>query len=277
MAGPAPIQGIQVLSNPEPELTPEQRYGGTADPRHSSIGEVARPYSWEGVYEGSHGPYGLDNQLLGVEICSFAAGDLGQDPTADLTPRTHAAPWPKGVPQSPHPEAQAEWRDQENSIHASNTGVSRRMLYSPTLHAQQDNWQGFYEVAPGTSAQDPNVPKQVGFAVGGWGSRDRSQSLAGQNQYGFDSAHSMRRYAAGSIPGNYMWMRPGGRPMFKTLAGSGQLPTGSDSPFYGQDASAAFGVQGGILTDLPYEYATPPIPAVASAAPNQAPAEIALW
>lgn len=277
MPGPAPIQGIQVLSDPEPFLTPEQRYGGTADPRHANIGEVAELYPWEGVYSGPHGPYGLDNQLLGVEICSFAAGELGQDPTADLTPRTHAAPWPKGVPQSPQPEEQAEWRAQEASIHASNTGASRRSLYNPTLHALQDSWTGIYDVAPGTSAQDPNVPKQVGFASGGFASRDRAQSLAGQNQYGFDGRHLMRRFATGSIPGNYMWMKPGGRPMFKTMAGPARPAVGEDSPFAGQDPSTSFGVHGGILTDLPYEYEAPPQPSLSQPVQDTGVPSIGLW
>lgn len=279
MPGPTPLQGIQVLRDPEPFLTPEQRYGGTADPRHENVGEVARPYSWEGVYEGSHGPYGLDNQLLGIDICSYTApaGQLGQDPTADLTPRTHAAPWPKGVPQSPHPEEQADWRSQEASIHASNTGLSRRMLFSPTLHALQDDWKGFYEVAPGTSAQDPNVPAQVGFASGGFASRDRVQSLAGQNKYGFDSAHSMRRYADGPIPGNFMWMKPGGRPLFKTMAGPAGLAVGENSPFAGQDPTMAFNTQGSVLVDLPYEYQAPPQPSLAPAVADTGVPAIGLW
>jgi hypothetical protein len=267
------------MRDPTPQATPEERYGGMADARHANVGEVARPYSWEGIYEGPHGPYGAENDLLGFDytLTTPAAGALGQDPTADLTPRTHAAPWPKGVPQSPDPETQAEWRAQEASIHASNTGASRRLLYSPTSHALQDSWQGLYEVDPGDSAQDPNVPKQVGFAVGTFASRDRAQSLAGQNQYGYDAAHLQRRYATGSIPGNYMWMQPGGRPLVKNLPGTAQVPVGNDSPFAGQSPAKFFDTHGAVLTDLPYEYSPPPQPAVSQPAPSGDVPEVAWW
>ena len=36
-----------VYVNDSPDATPEQRYGGPADPRHAVPGEQSRPYLWE--------------------------------------------------------------------------------------------------------------------------------------------------------------------------------------------------------------------------------------
>jgi len=87
----------------------------------------------------------------------------------------------------------------------------------------------------------------------------------------------MRRFATGSIPGNYMWLKPGGRPLYKTMAGPARPAVGENSPFAGQDPTLAFGTLGGILTDLPAEYEAPPQPALAQAMPDVSVPEIGLW
>lgn len=276
MGGLTPLQGLQVIDNPQPFATPEERSGGPADPRHGQPGEQAEPYPWNLVggvqYPGHVGPQGFENQILGFDYADDVdpAGMLSQDPTADMTPNTaaggritHAAPWPKGVPMDMAPDTVAAQRQASADIHAADTGASRALAYSPTLDARQDNWRDFYDVEPGTSLQQP-VPKQVGFAVAGFGSRDRAQSLAGQNSYGFDSSHAHRRYADSPIPGNDMWMKPGGRPMMKTVAGyPNRFPNGSNSPFTGDDTGASFGQYGAVLDTLPGEYQAPPEPALA--------------
>jgi hypothetical protein len=278
-----PLTGLTGLTgwvDATPEATAEERLGGTADPRHGNIGEVATPYPWE-VFPGeSHGPYGLENDLLGMDICSFVepAGILYQDPTADQSPiRSHGAPWPKGVPSSVTPDGTEAWRDQIIGIHESNLGGSREMLYEPSAFAVQDNWVEISETEAGQSNQVP-IPGQIMTGgVSGWGSRDRVQSNAQQNQYGFDSAHMHRRYAAGSIPGNFMWMEPGSRPMVKSIPGTAKIPVGVDSPFAGQDIGQSYSAQGSALLVLPTGYVAPPDPALAPSYPQGEAPSVDLW
>lgn len=276
LGGVQPLTGLKGWINPTPEATPEERLGGTADPRHAKPIANPAPYPYE-VFPGEpHGPYGIENQLLGMDIVSYEtpAGYIAQDPTGDEQPLTNAAPWPKGVPQSVYPDAVAEQRRVSADIHASNMGQSRRSLYSPSMLSQNDEWTDYYEVEPGTSEQVP-IPKQIQTGVGGFGSTDRIQSTARQNQYGFDSAHSHRRYATGKIPGNRMWMEPGGRPMVKTIPGTANVPVGQDSPFAGQDPTSSFGIQGSVLQTLPTQYEAPPDPALANSyAGDSADAEV---
>lgn len=275
------LQGLQPLEgyvNPDPEATPEERLGEPADPRHGEL--TGGPYPWEAFPGEPHGPYGLDNQLIGgadIVLLADPAGQLAQDPTADLQPVTHAAPWPKGIPQGVGPDETADWNAQLAGIHAENFGADRAVLYDPGSDPVQDNWRDFYDVDPGQSVQDPSVPGQVKASAGGWGNTDRVQSFAKQNEYGFDSAHLHRRYAAGSIPGNYMWMRPGSRPMVVDIPGTAVTPVGPDSPFYGQDPSIPFNTQGAALTVLPAEYQAPPDPALAATFPAEGTPGVDLW
>lgn len=282
MTGVNGLTGLRGFVKTKPEATAEQVQGGFVDPAHAKPGEDASSYPWE-QYPGQgmpHGPYGLDNDLLGgADFCSYAApaGALEQDPTADLQPVTRAAPWPKGVPSQVDPDGTEHWREQQLGIHASAMGGSREALFIPTAHAKQDEWKDFYEVEPGQSNQ-VEIPGQIKGSAGGWGSRDRVQSFAGQNEYGFDSAHMHRRYAAGSIPGNYMWMEPGSRPMVKSIPGTAVIPVGPDSPFAGQDFGFPYDPQGAVLNTLPPDYTAPPEPELAASYPaTQAESGVELW
>jgi hypothetical protein len=139
-------------------------------------------------------------------------------------------------------------------------------MFKPTDNPLQDAWQEIWEVEPG-SDDIPAVSDQMksALAPAGRGSTDRRQSFAKQNEHGFDSSHRHRRYAAGSIPGNYMWLRPAGRPLVKTIAGPAKPPIGEYSQFAGQDVGLAFGTDGAILTNPPNAYPGPPSPYVAPA------------
>lgn len=278
---PQGITGIVGWVNADPEATAEERSGGPADPRHGNIGQQATPYPWETFPGEPHGPYGLENQFLGSDVTDFIdpAGMLWQDPTADETPITHAAPWPKGVPQSVQPDEVAARRQESADIHASNLGGSRELLYLPTLNPQQDVWQELVETDPGiTFPAMQSLPDQLlSGGSGGWGSRDRVQSNARQNQHGYDSAHMHRRYAVGSIPGNYPWMAPGARPLVKSIPGTAGFPVGIDSPFQGQNMGQSYDSQGAALTVLPAAYEAPPDPALAASYPTGDSASVDWW
>lgn len=270
LTGLTGIAGYQVQIDADSQATPEERSGSPANPKHGQWGEQAKPYpSQSNLVMGGelHGPYGPENQMLGDEWWFIQpAGDVTQDPTMDLTPARRAGPWPKGVSSGPvpgeGPDDIANQLRQSAVIHGINLHAGVKALTQ--LEPMQDQWVELDELNPGHTDLQP-ISRQAMSSGFMWGTRDRTQSFARQNEFGFDSAHMHRRYAVGSIPGNTMWMRPGGRPLAKSLPGPARPAIGVDSPFYGDDLGQAFGVGGAILQNVPTEYVPP-------AQPNLAPA-----
>lgn len=269
LTGLSGLAGYQQLIDRSAQATPEDRSGNPANPRHAHP-QDARPYPWESqqTMAGSHGPYGPENQLLGDEWWFFHPGGSGvEDPTYDAQPITRAAPFPKGISSGPVPGATpddiADQLRQSAYLHSIKTGASNKLIRTTLGDVTQDDWQELWEVNPGHS-ELVSLPKQAMASGFMWGTTDRTQSMARQNEHGFDSAHMHRRYAAGSIPGNNMWMRPGGRPLHKSIAGPARPAIGPDSPFHGDDLGAAFGARGAVLSNLPSEYTPPPQPALSS-------------
>lgn len=275
------LSGVKGFVYSDPMATAEEKLGGPADPKHAIAGETASPYPWEQYPGESHGPYGVENEILGMEADQYITGHgyLSQDPTADLQPITRAANWPKGLPMSTDPAEVGARRVESAEIHAQNMGGSREALYLPTANAQQDEWVELWDVAPGEMIPpQPAMPDQLKTTgMMGWASTDRNASFARQNGYGFDSAHMHRRYAAGSIPGNYMWMEPGSRPLVKSIPGTANIPTGPDSPFHGQSGATGYDPQGAALMDLPVDYSPPPVPSLASSYADDGTAAVDYW
>jgi hypothetical protein len=265
------VTGIQGFVNQNPQADAFEIQGSPVNPQHAVLGEQAEPYPWENPAYGTqpHGPFGPENELLGdlPESETLAAGSITDDPTGDQTPyRTHGGPFPRGLGSSVSPDEISRQLIQSQGLHAIDTNAGASSLYSPSLVAKQDDWQQIWLVTPGESMIDPAIPNQLKSAgsQGGFGSRGRENTFAPQNQYGFDSRHQHRRFATGSIPGNYQWMKPGGRPMTKTLPGPARPATGQGSPFQGQNAGLAFAYDNGaILQDSATEYVPPPTPYVA--------------
>jgi hypothetical protein len=279
LSGLQGLAGLQDLTIDTPEADAEEIQGNAADPRHGTRGETSRPYSWESQQTpgGSHGPYGppaegfLDEQSS--EYYFLPAEPIGNNPTAETAPWTHAAPQPKNVigDMSVSPDNVSRQRRMSAMIHRLRTG-GQRNVYLHTMEAKQDQWNEIWEVDPGvTMLSEPDNRLKSGLAPGGRGGTDRTQSFAHQNSFGFDSFHMHRRYASGSIPGNFLWMRAGGRPMHKNLAGPSRPPIGPDSPFAGQDVGQAFSTEGAILDGPATEYVAPPEPYVAPARENAYP------
>jgi hypothetical protein len=265
MAGPSPVQGVTGLYDPTPEATAEEIWGGPADPAHGGGRDPSTGYIETQFYGGPHGPYGLDNQLLGVDMAvvyTEGAGLIGDDPRADLQPQTHAAPWPKGLSdrQSVQPDDVTDGIRESFLIHSMDQGMKRQF---DAMEAKNDTWQDVDYTDPGTPTLQAQVPKQVGAVAGLRGSTDRVQSLQLQNEHGFDSAHVHRRYATGNIPGNFQWMIPGSRPLRHDRMGAiPNIPTGEDSPFTGDDVGQSFSTQGAVLEVLPTEYQEPVTPSL---------------
>jgi len=265
LTGLTGLAGIQRTIDEDSQATPEERMGGTADPSHSKY--LAEDYIRRGAQMGApRGPYGPENQMLGDEVWFWeSGGDPTQDPYFDRTPSNRAGPFPKGIQSGPvgdvGPDATAMKLEQSYKVHSVDTSAH---LHAQTarIFTQNDQWETVEQVTTGSSDL-VDLPKQAKSSGFGWGTRDRTQSMARQNEYGFDAAHQYRRFATGSIPGNTMWMRPGGRPMVKTLAGPARPPIGVDSPFTGQDLGQSFSYDGAVLQNVPQEYQAPPTPKLA--------------
>lgn len=271
-----PLQGLtglaelQQLYEQTPEATPEEVHGGPADEYHGHTGEQAAPYSYESQQVPGSGSawVPLPDGLVG-DVSDYSpflpAGKLTDDPTSERPPWTHAAPWPKDPigDGSVQPDNTIRQVLQNAKIHAIDVG-GKRNVQSFTMDPLQDNWVEIWEVNP-NSSDLTTVPDQMksGAAPGGRGGTDRTQSNAHQNSFGFDSRHMHRRYAASSIPGNYMWYEPGGRPLIKSLAGPARPPIGEGSQFTGNDLGQAFGIDGAILASPPVQYVGAPEPYVA--------------
>lgn len=271
----APLSGLRgiapkavVVSNPQG--TADAVHGGSADPRHANT-TINDIYPWQGVPSPGaqyyHGPYGIDEEILGFPLLVIPAGAPGQDPRADLTPvKGHAAPWPTTGPRdSAHRDTAHAARDLQQlaDIHASDTGASREVTYN--LPEPAGRWRRFGYVSAGESNLAHGMPRQLMGSVMGAGSTDRIHGMARQNEYGFDGAHVAERYVRQPIPLNYMWLRPGGRPMVTDPHGNTNTRDGQDSPYAGDVGlqRSTYSAQGAALMVQPSEYMAPPEPVLA--------------
>jgi hypothetical protein len=271
MDGLSSLQGLTGFVIEHPEAGPEDRSGNPADPRHAQVGEKAQPYSWESQQTpGASAPITgppegfVEDGIL--DYWTLTASNVDQLPAGDTEPWTHAGPWPSDPigDGSVSPDNIVRQLTQNAYLRSQKVGPANRAMLRPWANPQQDQWKEIWNVDPNSDDMpDVNSQMKSALAPGGRGSTDRRQSHARQNAFGFDSRHMHRRFAAGSIPGNYLWMKPASRPLVKSIAGPARPPVGPTSQFAGQDTGLAFGIQGAILQDLPTPYVAPPTPDVA--------------
>ena len=277
ITGLSPLAGINIIKDDAAFATAEQRSGGIADARHSQVGEQAQPYSWQSLQmpAATHGPYGPENQLLDDEFWFIEpAGYPEQDPDFDYNSpsntRSHGSVHNRVNvgPVASQDESIALQLSQMGN-HAANAGTSNSMTRNSLGYAQQDNWNEIWEIDDGNSDL-PQIGPQFSHQANGFGVNDAASNTARKvNGFGYGSKHMHRRYAMSSIPGNYLWMRPQGRILFKTMAGPARLPIGAQSQFTGQDIGASFNYDSGaILQNTPTEYIPPPAPNIASVTPT---------
>lgn len=266
LTGLSGLAGYQVQIDEDSQATPEERMGGTVDPSHAKY--LAEDYIRRGAQIGEPiGPYGPDNQMLGDETWFWQeGGQPAEDPNYDYTPSNRAGPFPKGILSGPvggvGPDDSGPKLQQLASLHSVDSNANARAQFG--TEALNDHWERIDELNPGETLLQPASRQSMSSGYG-WGTRDRTVSMARQNEHGFDSAHMMRRWASGSIPGNYQMLQPGGRPMVKSLPGPARPAIGVDSPFAGQNLGASFDINGAILQSPPSEYVTPPTPSLAAA------------
>jgi hypothetical protein len=273
------LSGIEAIAKPEDVTfaTPEERMGGTANPYHSQVGEQAKPYSWQSLQTpgASHGPYGPENQMLDDAFWFLEpAGYPEQDPDFDYnTPSltrshgsvsnvTNSGPLPSQFDAISRQIAQMG--NKGSDLNTSNSMINNSLGY-----AKQDDWNEIWFVDDGNSDLPP-VGRQFSHQANGFGVNDAASNTSRKvNLNGDGDKHMHRRYAFSSIPGNYLWMRPQGRPLFKMTAGTARLPIGANSQFAGQDPGATFAYDtGAILQDTPTEYTPPPSPNVQQTVPT---------
>jgi hypothetical protein len=157
------------------------------------------------------------------------------------------------------PEGNAEVLAQSWEAHGVRTNAAEKGRASS--NPLQDTWIRFWNTIRGEDLVPP-LPTATGPAVFGFGNNDRvSNPFHKENQFGLHASHRLRRYAQSPIPGNTMWMQPAGRPMQKSIAGTSR-PAVGPGPFYGQDVSLPFGIEGAILMDPATEYVAPAGPRV---------------
>ena len=275
LSGINPLNGINIIKDDAAFATPEERHGGTVDAFHSFVGEQAQPYSWQSLQMpgASHGPYGPENQLLDDEYWFLEPAGIPSDgPDIDLnTPsltRSHGSVHNVTI-SGPLPSQDEAINQQISQMgnHASDQNTSNSMMYNSLGYAKQDNWNEIWEVDNG-SDDLPQQVKQFSHSAFGYGVNDAAMNLSRkQNAFGYGAKHMHRRFAMSAIPGNFLWMRPQGRPLFKTIAGPAKLPTGPESQFTGQDTGFSFDPYGAVLMDTPTEYVPPPSPNVAAVSP----------
>lgn len=282
MAGPLRgLQGLQPRTTTidVPQATAAEVHGGSADPRHGDT-TLTDVYPWQTVpapgQQFWHSPYGVDEAILGFPVIETPAGAAGQDPRGDLTPATHAAPWPTTGPRdSVHRDLTHSARDLQQlaGIHASDTGASREVTY--TLPHAPTRWERFGYNSAGETNLAHGLPRQLMGSMMGVGSTDRVHGMAKQNEYGFDGAHVAERYVRQPIPLNYFWMRPGGRPMVIEAHGNTNTRDGVNSPYAGtvELQQSTYGPQGAALQVQASEYVAPPEPILAPVLP----ADSAVW
>jgi hypothetical protein len=265
------VSGVTGFIISNPQAPPEDISGGPANPYHGHPGEQASPYPWlnfpMGPYPGLINP---DDGIVGeLTDGSIPAGIVSQDPTADLTPAYHAAPFPNESPALPMADQFDSRGRREGSIrqlyqslriHANNTGASLKRLFDLTLGSKQDSWIGFYNPVQGEDLV-PAIPGSVSNNAGGYGANDHtSNAWHKANQYNFNTSHRHRRYATGSVPGNYMYLIPGARPMVRSFTNQYNFQT--SGAFAGDDPGAAFSTYGAILEATPSEYNPPALPVI---------------
>jgi hypothetical protein len=271
------LAGYNAISDPTPFATPEERMGGIASPFHAHKGEIAVPYSYQSlaVPGARPGPHGLENQLFADPMWFLeSAGSPEEDPYFDYNmpslTRSHGSV--KNVTLSGTLPSQADsvnLQTVQMNNKLSNLGTSRQLQNDRLGDVQQDNWQELWEINPGHD-DIPDTTKQIAFQANGFGVNDAPSNAYHKTNYlgQWGEKHQHRRYASNSIPGNYMWLRPGGRPLFKSIAGTARPAIGEDSQFTGQDLGFAFSYDtGAILMDTPQEYVPPPSPNIVAITP----------
>jgi hypothetical protein len=245
MAGPlqgvpssgAPLAGMTGLNGPvdnDPHGTTKRdpsNWGGPVDPRHAIPGDS----SHEPRYAGT--PYAPDSLVLGT------TPPLASMPghVRDQTPRSHAAPWPRGIETD-----DVVAGEQSQILHGVDLGGSTYLNDGPVPYPVEV--ESVYNLSPNASDLSNQVPGQLRGL-----STDVDQGYGQDNSGTFGYGHQQRREFHTDMPFDYTALYAGDRPFYgKHPVWTNRLD-GDDSP-YGLAGDNSVGMN---LAPGPVGYSTP--------------------
>lgn len=257
MAGLTGLTGLTSTTNDDPEGSAEVTYGGPSEVHAQNHPGI---YPWQDLPgDPPHGPYGTQAQLIEGVPGSQPAGAPG--PLTNIRPTTHAAPWPKGIGSGDNSciqeAAEDAWCSAERHTSDQNE-VNPRLtgrIAPPNVAQMTFNYN-----SRGQSGLATDVPPQLKGARG----KDMAQGFQKPMDYDFAGAHVSERFPMPGVPGNYLWQRPGARPLIIETpnAGNPAWGTGQDSVFAGQTPQVTYGPTGAVLQNPPNQYQNSPEPTV---------------
>lgn len=226
--------------------------GTTADPSHGVWGDTSAPAWMTGPYP-SHGQFAYEPDwvMVGEDPLIQPVGDRPHD----LTPDSHAAPYPRmRYPGGELRNAEEQWADQEASwiLHAEDQG-GNWYNESPGGRAVPVHWDQRLTVTEGSTILEP-VPGQL---RGGDIGQDVAQGYGTSERFGYGGGHVQYRQQTDPVPYNYQWLQAGERPFIVPQPHVQPTYDGPDSPYgpHGDTTSGMhLGVQGAVegrATDTP--------------------------
>lgn len=234
---PGPLAGMTGLHGPvdnQPHGTTERdptNWGTVVDSRHALPGDsshmppryVATPYA-SGVPAGENPPL------------SSMPGEL-----RDQTPRTHAAPWPRGIETDQVVAGQAS-----QILHGVDFGGSSFLSDGPVPYPVEVS--SVYSLSPNASELATDVPGQLRGL-----SKDMDQGYGKGNSGTFGFGHQQRREFHTDFPFDYTNLFAGDRPFYGKAPVWQNRLDGDDSP-YGASGDNSVGMN---LAPQAVGYATP--------------------
>lgn len=233
MAGP--LAGMTGLNGPV-DNTPHgnterdpSNWGTPTDPRHAIPGDSSHMPRYAGT------PYPPDIPQGQTPPLETERGQL-----RDQTPRSHAAPWPRGIETDDVVAA-----EQNQILHGTDFGGTRFLSDGPIPYPVAVS--SVYNLSPNQSKLAGDVPGQLRGL-----STDTDQGFGKDNSGTFGYGHQQRREFHTDIPFDYTTLYAGDRPFYgKHQVWQNRLD-GDDSP-YGAAGDISVGMS---LAPGPSGYAT---------------------
>lgn len=234
MAGP--LAGMTGLNGPvdnTPHGSTERdptNWGTVADPRHAIPGDSSHMPRYVAT------PYPSDVPTGAMPVLSAEPAHL-----RDRTPRTHSAPWPRGLQTDLVAAGEAS-----RVLHGTDFGGSSFLNDGPVPYPVEVD--SVYNYSPNQSDLATEVPGQLRGL-----STDVDQGYGKDNSGTFGYGHQQRREVHTDMPFDYTLLHAGDRPFLGKHPVWANRMDGEDSP-YGAAGDNSVGMN---LAPQPTGYATP--------------------
>lgn len=196
------------------------------------------------LYQGTRypGPIDADDR---VETTPAAPGEQ-----VDVTPDSHAAPYPRGISQDPVAEAA-----QRAALHGVDLGGPRRIIGVPVPY--EETVSGGREDSPNASILAGGIPAQLRSG------NDVDQGFGSTPGYGFAFGRFLRRVFHDAVPTDRTGTVRGERPFWGAHGLTPPRPYGTDSPYGDTPPYEGMQLRADRVT-APQPYVQPPNPEVAA-------------